>query len=202
MPVKNIKSMLRSVAATASLLVCCASAHAGLVDNGGFETQDFSGWNASIDSVWDGVDGQSPQSGNYSAFFGSSSTSTISQTLSTIAGRTYYVSFWLKNEEDVNGVANPNSFQFAWDGTTVLAVSDESAFDYKQYGFFVDATGATTDLSFSFIQQVAFWDFDSVDVHIPEPNELALAGLAGALAFFASKRRRREEALPDASASA
>ena len=199
MPIKESKSMLRGMAA-AALLVCCVSAQADLITNGGFETGNFSGWSASIDPSWDGVDIQSPQAGTYSAFFGSAGTSTISQTLSTDVGKTYYVSFWLKNEEDVNGVANPNSFQFAWGGTTVLSVSDESAFDYKQYGFFLDATSASTDLSFSFSPQVAFWDFDSVDV-VPEPDGLALAGLGGALALMVTQRRRRQAALPDANLS-
>ena len=199
MPVKKSKSRVNGVFAAA--LLCCASAHANLVMNGSFESGDFSGWTTTPGGLTslDGVDIQSPQAGDYAAYFGNSSgVSVLSQTLATIAGSTYAVSFWLKNEADVNGASAPNSFEFDWGGAAVMTVINASAFDYTKYELLLTATGSSTDLSFSFSQQPAFWDFDSVDVQsVPEPASLALTGIGGALALLVS-RRRRDSPAPEA----
>ena len=188
MRVKWSKSFACGLAAAA--MFCALPAHADLVVNGNFETGDFTGWTTSaLDPIYDGVDVLAPQAGTYAAFFGNSGVSTINQTLATQAGRTYKVSFWLMNEADALDVADPNSFAFSWGGTTVFALTNAPAFAYQEYNFLLDATGASTDLSFAFHQPVAFWDFDSVDVQIPEPGGLALASLGGALALLMSRRR-------------
>lgn len=174
----------------AAALLCSASAHAGLVFSDGFESGDFSAWTVNATNpVWDGVDGSAPQSGSLAAFFGNpGGTSTISKTLNTVAGSTYNVSFWLKNEADASGLATPNSFAVSWGGVTAMSLNDSSDFDYQQYSFYFVGTGSPTDLSFSFSQTAAFWDFDSVQVEVPEPASLALVGLAGLL--MAGSRRR------------
>jgi hypothetical protein len=196
------KSFVFGVAAAA--LLCCASAQANLVINGGFEADptDFLGWNESP-GTYSGVDASAAHDGLYGAFFGTTpGTSTISQTLATEAGKTYSVSFWLQNEKDPNGDTAPNSFTFDWGGANVLSLTDASDFLFQHYEFFVVASSASTDISFSFSQTPAFWDFDSVDAHVPEPGSFALAGLAGVLAFGVSNRRRRTTSLPSAISAA
>jgi len=184
------KHSLLSAATVTTLLCCAASARAELVVNGGFENGDFSGWNTSGTTLFDGVDLQSPHDGSYAAFFGSSTVATISQSLATTAGTHYALSFWLMNEADVTGNATPNSFAVALDGVTAMSLTDAPAFDYTQYTFFFDGTGGLVNLSFGLSQAAAFWDLDSVSVTVPEPDGFALAGLAGLLALGVSRRRR------------
>jgi len=183
----------------AGLLAACMlgalPAHANLVNNGGFETGDFTGWNVtSIDAASDGVDLNFPQAGLYGAYFGNPlGVSTISQTLSTVAGATYTVSFWLMAEADPLGNYAPNSFAFDWDGATQTSLTDSPPFGYQQYSFALTASSASTVLSFSFFNGPAFWDFDSVAVDaaaVPEPDALLLFATASVLAGAVSYRRK------------
>jgi hypothetical protein len=203
MRVKALKSMGKGAAVAAlTIAAAAASAQGNLVANGDFETGTFDGWTTSINGLYDGVDSGTPQAGTYAAFFGSTTPSTISQSLNTVAGQTYWVSFWLQNEADVTGAVGPNSFAFNWNGNPVTAFTDAPAFDYTRYTFALDATGAATTISFSFMQETAFLDFDSVDVAaVPEPDSFALTALAGLLAIGVSSRRRRSSASPETQAA-
>jgi hypothetical protein len=172
-------------------------AHGSTLTNGDFETGDFTGWATIVDPAWDSVDAQRPQSGSYAAFFGNpAGTSSISQTLNTSAGGTYEVSFWLMSEADAFGATAPNSFAFDWGGERVLQLIDQVGFGYTKFQYVLKASSAATQLSFSFTQQPAFWDFDTVVVasQVPEPGRLWLTvtGLAGALLPMAATRRRRK----------
>jgi hypothetical protein len=190
------KSKLVAAAWAALVLFGAQAAHAGPVVNGDFETGDFTGWTTSLDPVYDGVDVLLPQAGTYAAYFGNpDSISSISQTLATLAGTTYNISFWLMNEADVPGASTPNSFEFDWGGIAQLSLVNQSAFGYTNYQFSLLANSASTDLAFKFNHATAFWDFDSVTVEaaanaVPEPDSLALTALAGALALVVSARRR------------
>jgi hypothetical protein len=170
----------------AAALSASMAAQANLVTNGGFETGDFTGWTTSIDPAYDGVDSQAPQAGTYAAFFGNpNGTSTISQTLTTVAGTTYTVSFWLMAEADVTGNSIPNSFSFTWGGAAgAPPIVDSAPFGYTEFQYQLVASSASTTLAFSFSDSPAFWDFDSVDVtaNVPEPASLALVfGALGSL---------------------
>ncbi|WP_077036148.1 PEP-CTERM sorting domain-containing protein [Pelomonas sp. KK5] len=192
MRIKNIPSIAGALAA-AALLACSPGAQAGVVVfSDGFESGDFSAWTDGTNAVWDGVDGLAPQAGNFAAFFGNpGGTSTISTSLSTVAGGKYLVSFWLQNEADVTGNAAPNSFGASVGGTTQMSLSNAPGFGYTEYVIGFEGTGGNVDLSFAFSQTAAFWDFDSVTVTLPEPASLALVGLAGAL--MAGTRRRKAQ---------
>jgi hypothetical protein len=135
-----------------------------------------------------------PQSGSLAAFFGNpGGISTISQSLSTMAGTIYSISFWLQNEADVTGNATPNSFEFDWDGVNQMSLTNAPGFGYTEYIFQLVASGATTNLAFSFSQTPAFWDFDSVIVEaaaVPEPGSLPLLAIGGALAFAILRTRK------------
>ena len=97
-----LKHFLLTLSAAALLLCAVGSARAtgNLVVNGGFETGNFDGWTLTGNTGYLGVASYAAHSGNYGAFFGAIGSPTYltqSQNLSTTAGDTYTLSFWLKN---------------------------------------------------------------------------------------------------------
>ena len=176
----------------AAALFATGAAHANLVTNSGFETGDFSGWSYTTDPFYDGVDTIAPQDGKYAAYFGGAGSS-ITQTIATVAGSTYKISFWLQSEADPNGVAGDNSFSLDFGSPTGLALSNSGAFGYTYYEILFDASGASTDLTFHFSQGPAFWDLDSISVTLPEPGSIALLAAAGLGGVTASRRRKQAD---------
>ena len=196
MHIRTLKLLTRCFALTLGLLGTCASA--ALVTNGGFETGDFSGWTQFGYVTNTAVDVNAPQSGTYGAYFGPvGDTGGIKQTLATSANQFYTVQFWLMSEADVNNTSTPNSFDFTWGGNSVTSLLNAAASNYVQYSFTLQAASASTELSFTFQNDPAFWDLDSISVvesanpdqTVPEPGSLALIGLAGALAGLVRRRR-------------
>ncbi len=136
-----------------------------LVVNGNFETGDFTGWTlgGNYGMSWAGaqtsVDSQA-ESGQYAAAIGAmGSDATLSQTLQTVAGKQYTLSFWLAN----NG-AGTNDFTVKWNGATVMALANAPAQGYTQYTFTVTATGATSTLEFDGRQDPSSWRLDNISV--------------------------------------
>ncbi|MBI3368848.1 MAG: PEP-CTERM sorting domain-containing protein [Burkholderiales bacterium] len=178
------------VARTAMLALAALStgvAHAELVTNGGFEAGDFSGWTQFGDTALTVVSGTYARTGSFGAGFANVTPGGISQTLATVAGATYHIEYFVRDD----GLLD-NYFSFNWDGG---APEHELVDIIPGYGtFFYDlvATSSSTDLRFSFANGPSAWSLDDVSVtrvgDLPEPAPIALLGLA--LATMRLVRRR------------
>ncbi|NBV23787.1 MAG: hypothetical protein EBS05_17945 [Proteobacteria bacterium] len=158
------------------------------VGNGSFETGDLSFWTPSgnlspnavfANSLDYGLFGSSGpsltgvndlffvHSGLYGAFLGQSgSLAYLTQTLPTVAGHSYLVSFWLANP--TNGT--PNEFTASWNGTTLYDQVNLGQFGWTNLQFLVKATGASTVLQFGFRNDPRAFALDDISVlPIPSP---------------------------------
>jgi len=174
----------------------CDTVSSNLVLNCGFETGTFAHWTttpAASGSDFGIVSGVEANSGSYAAAFGAvgSLDDSISQTLTTSAGGTYTVSFYLTNSSSPStGQAN---FYAYWDGTQIFSASG-SAFPYTQFSFTETGVGSDT-LTFAGLQVPAWYYLDDVVVtsaSVPEPNTLSLLAVGllglGALTFLRVKQ--------------
>src|SRR5437016_1630445 len=137
--------------ATAAAFSVAYPAKANLIENGGFETGDFTGWTVSGDAFVSGTyAGISPHSGNFQALVGGNliSEGFLAQTLATTPGQSYAISFWLAlfSVENVHA----NSVTVTWGGVPIFSLFDQLSFGYTEYTFNVTATSASTALQFDF----------------------------------------------------
>src|SRR5258708_4424195 len=139
----NIKSKSQLLIMTAALTAGLSqSAYAELIVNGGFETCDLSGWTFSPTTFCSDFFVASTEfapvitahSGNNFAAFGAISglDDTISQTLPTVNGGTYGISFWLNNADGFNS----SYLTVQWGITTLLQITPASDnFCWTQFSF-------------------------------------------------------------------
>ena len=188
---------LGSAAVAALIGIAGSNAHAvELVQNGGFETGTFSGWTTSpsgagIDPLVFGVDGAGPKNGQFSAYFGDINQvyDSISQTLATVAGVHYTLSFYL-DASLTQGA--PASFIGSFGGVTFLGIGDaQPDFDFRPFTFDVVATGSSTVLSFKGYNTNSFYTLDDVSVTTPVPELPSWALMAMALGAGTTWRRRK-----------
>jgi Pro-kumamolisin, activation domain/Domain of unknown function (DUF5011)/Viral BACON domain/Immunoglobulin I-set domain len=123
-----------------------------LVQNGGFETGDFTDWTligdgGNVDFVDSGTY-ITPHSGNYVAALGEVGTTlaTLSQSLPTSVGQTYLLSLWL-DSPNVSSYT-PNRFVVAWNGVTLFDKSNIGRIGWTNLQFTVKATASSTVLQF------------------------------------------------------
>jgi len=190
----RVKTLLVFVAAV--LLTAAPMAFGqNLVNNGSFETGDFTGW--SVNGLEEVVTGpfsvySGAQDGNWYSVWGNiGADGTISQTISTTAGQQYTFSFWLAAVGD-----DPSDFSAMWDGTTVYSQTDPNTGGaYQLFSFTVTGTGSDT-ITFNGRDDPAWIALDNISVTptsgtgtVPEPSSIMLMG-SGALGLAGFLRRK------------
>ena len=137
-----------------------------IIQNGGFETGDFTDWIESGNTEYCYVFGGSSyaayvHSGTYAALLGPSGTpGYLTQNLTTLPGQQYLLSLWLRNPTG----KTPNLFQVQWNGTNVLNQSDLTFKAWTNLQFLVTATGSTTPLQFGFENDPDYFGLDDINV--------------------------------------
>ena len=179
------------ILASAILLAASAvPARANLITNPGFESCTFpintypTGWTET------GSVSCSPgtvHTGNYTAVLPTDST--LSQTITTVAGENYDFSFWLLTE-----ISSPSSITGSFGGDEVLDLVNPASFGYTLEDFSVTATGTSTTIAFSTTGSGGGSAIDDVSVTdlgpaTPEPASLLL--LASGLLAIAWRFRHR-----------
>ena len=186
-----MRGTLMSVAVL--LLLASGAANAGLVVNGGFES-DFTGWTvtgAAVRGANYGISTNLPESGTSSAGFrGDLARGTLtylSQTLATVPGQTYIASFWGAN---VPHGAPTNTVQFVWDGTQVLNQSNVNPMPWTFVSGPFTATSSSTVIEFGFLNgPQGWWAIDNVNIDpTPEPGSVILCGLGIGLVGLLRRR--------------
>ncbi|HUA68993.1 MAG TPA: protease pro-enzyme activation domain-containing protein, partial [Candidatus Saccharimonadales bacterium] len=166
-----------------------------LVQNGGFETGDFSFWTflgdltdsqgyfengvVGADTFSDGSGTNWVHSGAYGAAFGEAGQlAYLSQTLPTLPGQSYLLSFWLNN---IYG-ATPNQFLVNWNTNsastnTIFNQTDVPEIDnWTNMLFAVTATDTNTVLQFGSENDNYYFGLDDIVVlPIPAPTFRAVA---------------------------
>jgi hypothetical protein len=143
----------------------------GLVQNGGFETGDFTGWTLVGDPTDNLVDDGlyiTPHSGNYAAALGEAGElAWLSQTLPTFGGQPYLLSFWLASPDG----ETPNVFTAAWNGTSLYAGTNLAAFGWTNLEFLVQAGNPDAVLQFGAQDDNSYLGLDDVNVtSVPVPE--------------------------------
>ena len=192
---------MRTVFVVASMVVLLANlsfthiARANLVSNGGFETGDFTDWTVIEGGAGNFIvvaDYFTPHSGDYHAIFAATQgqNDTLVQTLNTVPGQSYAVTFWLRGGDTLQF---DNHFSASFGGTELLSLSDAAYFQYTEFTFNVTAAGASTPLTFSGRDTSGAYLLDDVSVTaVPEPSTWVMAGLGMlAIGAFDWRRRRR-----------
>jgi hypothetical protein len=178
-------------------------ASANYVQNGSFETGDFTDWTlangtgtgntlayaTSLDFVWPSTSAPYvAESGTYFTLMGDGigSGATLTQTV-TDSVNTLYLSYWVATDGYTG-----NSFAVKWDGTTITGsvLTNDTSTTYTKYQFVVQGTGSDT-LQFVAEDTDGFFLLDNVDIELPEPGSIALLGSGLIAAAGAFRRRRR-----------
>lgn len=161
-----------------------------LVQNGGFETGDFSGWTLGANPfpgnfVTNGNYFFSPNSGSFVALLGQQGlpVGTLSQTLPTLTGQPYLLSFWMNSPDGVV----PNEFQASWNGSRILDLVNLQAVPvagWTNLQFIVTAAGAGSVLQFGFRDDNSYLGLDDVSVvPVPVPSFLEVTTTNGTINF-------------------
>lgn len=173
-----------------------------LVQNGGFETGDFSFWNfvgdvtsqgflangvVSSNTFDDGSGTNWVHSGEFGAIFDEpGKLAFISQPLATVPGQSYLLSFWLNNL----GGATPNQMVVNWitnsTGTNTLfnQVNVGAINNWTNFQYIVTAGSGISTLQFGFRNDNFYFGLDDISLTpIPAPSFRAVATTNGNIRF-------------------
>jgi hypothetical protein len=199
-------TLLKTFAALAALSAIAqatpAAAADNLVTNGGFETGSFSGWTVTGDhaSVIGSNGSYSPNSGSFFANLGDvSETGSLSQTIGTVAGETYTLSYSLASHGDYE-----TFFSVDWNGQTIAGsqlTDPNSNSIYQLFSFLVTGTGSDT-LTIHAWDHPSYIALDDVSLvanvngAVPEPATWAMMLIGFGGIGFAMRRKRGAAVTP------
>jgi len=157
-----------------------------IMQNGGFETGTFANWTlvgdgVSGNNIYNAVESRSSyasavHTGTYGAFLGDVQLATLSQTLPTVPGHSYLLSFWLDNPSTGAG----QQFAVNWITNAVTAsqiyyITNPPVLAWTNLTFVLAATGTNTVLQFGAENAPNYFGFDDVSVTpIPNPEVRSL----------------------------
>jgi hypothetical protein len=162
-----------------------------IVQNGGFETGDFTDWTTGANSFPQYIVTSPVEEGTYAAQIAgySSNPDTLSQILTTTAGQSYEVSFWRSQA----GGGPTISLNVTWDNKTIFSELNPTTINkYQEFTAIVSGTGSDT-LKFTSANDPAYTYLDNVSVSaVPEPATwgMMLIGFAG-LGFMAYRGKSK-----------
>ena len=138
-----------------------------LVQNGGFEAGNFTGWTQSGNTAYTTViSGNSSfvHSGAYGVEAGpASSLGYLSQTLPTSSGQKYLLSLWM-NSPNVAGTMTPNEFSVSWNGSIIYDKTNIGKIGWTNLQFTVTATSSSTALQIGLRDDPYYLGLDDVSV--------------------------------------
>jgi uncharacterized repeat protein (TIGR03803 family) len=146
------------------------AAYPSSILNGGFETGTFTNWtqSGSYFSIGVATGTKYAHTGIYGAALETGGGQGIlSQTLATIPGRFYLISFWL----DSPAATTPNDFQVSWNGSVLLNKTNVGNIGWTNIQLTVAATATTTTLQFGYLNGYFYFGLDDVSVtQMTNPN--------------------------------
>lgn len=146
-----------------------------VIQNGGFETGDFTGWTLVGDTVrrttiYDAVVNISSgygvvHSGTYGALLGDTKLATLTQTVATVPGQNYLLSIWLDNLDSGSG----QQFIANWNSSALLDLTSPPALSWTNYQFIVTASAASSVLQFGAENNTSYFGLDDISL-VPIPT--------------------------------
>jgi hypothetical protein len=141
----------------------------------------------------DPLDGISPLSGSYQAFFADlvANSTTLSQSIATVASDSYTVSFYLVQDTAVSAPYS-NAFSASFGGDSLVGLTALPVESYTEYSYTADATSSSSLLSLTFGNDLGEFLVDDISVvqnaPTPEPPAWTLVLLGTISSAFLWKR--------------